>query len=204
MNIRRCLILGWIVAGLQILAAGQDQAPASQAPNPTPQTAPSAGGDSASSRSTPAGALSGIAGMQGEGGAEDTVTAVPQIPPLLGGRAMSSAVVTQLEKSNYLRAGVNVGATYDDNPLLLSGGAVGNTSGSIFPSISIEQTSSRVRWSLGYAGGLSINQRFTDQNQGSHSLNFDSEFRLSPHVNLRVAETFSLLTGFFDAGNISD
>jgi hypothetical protein len=32
-------------------------------------------------------------------------------------------------------------------------------------------------------------------------LNFDSQYRLSPHVNLRVAENFSLTTGFFDGGN---
>jgi hypothetical protein len=81
---------------------------------------------------------------------------------------------------------------------------VGNVSGSIFPNLSIEQTSSRTRWMLAYAGGLTINQRFTSQNQGSHNLNFDSQFRLSPHVNLRVAENFSMTTGFFDAGAGSD
>jgi len=106
-----------------------------------------------------------------------------------------------MERSNYLRAGLNVGGTYDDNPLLLSGRAVSNTSETIFPNVRIEATSSRIRWSLGYAAGLTINQKFTNQNQGSHSLTFDSQYRLSPHVNLRVAESFSLTTGFFDSGN---
>ena len=58
-----------------------------------------------------------------------------------------------------------------------------------------------MRWTLGYAGGLTVNQKFTNQNQGSHNLNFDSQYRLSPHLNLRVAETFSLTTGFFDPAN---
>jgi hypothetical protein len=58
-----------------------------------------------------------------------------------------------------------------------------------------------MRWSLGYAGGLTINQSLPNQNQDSQNLTFDSQFRLSPHVNLRVAENFSLTTGFFDAGN---
>jgi hypothetical protein len=106
-----------------------------------------------------------------------------------------------MERSNYLRAGLNVGGTYDDNPLLLSGRAVSNTSETIFPNVRIEATSSRLRWSLGYAAGLTINQKVTNQNQGSHSLTFDSQYRLSPHVNLRVAESFSLTTGFFDSGN---
>ena len=194
MSIRPCLILVWMVAGLQVLSAGQ---------NPAPQNppAPSPSDNSESSRTAPAAALSALAGMQPEGGAEDTNEDLPQIPALLGGKGISSAFGSELERSNYLRGGVNVGAAYDDNPLLVSSGAVGNTSVSIFPNISIEQSSSRMRWTLGYAGGLTVNQRFTNQDQGSHNLSFDSEYRLSPHVNLRVAENFSMITGFFDSGN---
>ncbi len=192
MNIRRCLILGWMVAGLQVLAAGQ---------NPVPQSAPAQSSGDDSSRTAPATALSAIAGMQIEGGAEDTSSDLPQIPALLGGKGTSSAFLSELSRSNYLRAGVNVGAAYDDNPLLVSSGALSNTSVSIFPNLMIEESTSRIRWTLGYAGGLTINQSLTNQNQGSHNLNFDSQYRLSPHVNLRVAERFSLTTGFFDTGN---
>jgi hypothetical protein len=53
-----------------------------------------------------------------------------------------------------------------------------------------------MRWTLGYAGGLTVNQKITSQNEGSHNLNFDSQYRLSPHVNLRVARSFSMTTGF--------
>jgi hypothetical protein len=137
--------------------------------------------------------------MQGEGG-EETSNDLPEIPSLLGGPGTSTAFVREMERSNYLRGGINVGAAYDDNPLLLSP-AKSNTSETIFPSIKIEVSSSRTRWSLGYAGGLTVNQKITSQNQGSHSLNFDSQFRLSPHVSLRVAEAFAMTTGFFDAGN---
>ena len=84
---------------------------------------------------------------------------------------------------------------------MIPGGAESNTSESIFPNIKIEESSSRMRWSLGYAGGLTVNQKITSQNQGSQNLIFDSQYRLSPHVNLRVAESFSMTTGFFDAGN---
>jgi hypothetical protein len=200
MNIRLCLILVWLVAGLQLLSAAQNSAPQ----DPPAQTSGDAGASSTvndSARTAPAAALSAIAGMQGEGAAADVTSDVPQIPPILGGKGASLAFLSELERSNYLRGGVNVGAAYDDNPLLASQGAVGDASVSIFPNISIEQTTSRTRWMLGYAGGLTVNQRFTSQNQGSHNLNFDSEYRLSPHVNLRVAENFSLITGFFDAGN---
>jgi len=194
MSVRRCLILGCLVAALQVLSVGQN--PPSQ--NPSTQ---SPSDDSGSARTAPAAALSAIAGMQVEGGTEDTNNDLPQIPALLGGKGTSSAFLSEMERSNYLRGGINVGATYDDNPLLLSSGMESNTSETIFPNIRIDESSSRMHWTLGYAGGLTVNQKITSENQGSHNLNFDSQYRLSPHVNLRVAETFSMITGFFDAGN---
>ncbi len=182
-----------MVAGLQVLSAGQNP-PSDNPPAQSP-------GDDGTVRTAPAPALSAIAGMQTEGGAEDTNNDLPQIPALLGGRGTSTAFLSELERSNYLRGGVNVGAAYDDNPLLLSSGVESNTSETIFPNIRIDESSSRMRWTLGYAGGLTVNQKITSENQGSHNLNFDSQTRLSPHVNLRVAETFSMITGFFDSGN---
>jgi hypothetical protein len=139
--------------------------------------------------------------MQEEGGTAEASSDLPRIPALLGGSGISSAFISELERSNYLRGGVNVGAVYDSNPLLLSSGTESNTSESIFPNIRIEESTSRMRWMLGYAGGLTVNQKITSQNQGAQNLNFDSQYRLSPHVNLRVAENFSMTTGFFDAGN---
>ena len=180
------------MTALQVLSAGQ---------NPPAQNLPSPSSGDASVKPAPAGAVSAILGMLPEGGADDASTNLPQIPALLGGPGISSAFISELERSNYLRGGVNVGAVYDSNPLLLSSGTDSNTSESIFPSIRIEESSSRMRWTLGYAGGLTVNQKITNQNQGSHNLNFDSQYRLSPHVNLRVAENFSMTTGFFDAGN---
>jgi hypothetical protein len=182
-----------MVAGLQVLSMGQDQ----PSQNPPAQSS----SDDGTVRTAPAAALSAIAGMQEEGGTEDTSGDLPRIPALLGGQGTSTAFLFELKRSNYLRGGVNVSATYDDNPLLLSNGVESNTSETIFPSMRIEESTSRMRWTLGYAGGLTVNQKITSENQGSHNLNFDSQYRLSPHVNLRVAENFSMTTGFFDAGN---
>ncbi|MGA7573639.1 MAG: hypothetical protein WCA97_06625 [Terriglobales bacterium] len=192
-NIRSGWILAWVVAGLQVLAAGQEQ--------PAP-VQPVENASDSGERTAPAAAVSNLAGLDTGIGYEDSSKTLPQIPGVLGGLGISPAFLAELERKNYLRAGVNVGAAYDDNPLLLSSGAAGNTSVSIFPNLSIEESSSRLRWALGYAGGLTVNQRFTNQNQGSHSLIFDSQYRLSPHVNLRVAENFYLTTGFFDSGNV--
>jgi hypothetical protein len=140
-------------------------------------------------------------GVDTQIGEEDTSSSLPQIPSILGGQGPSVAFRAEQERSNYLRGGINVGATYDDNASLVSNNAVSNTTYSVFPNIAIEQTFPRLRWDFAYAAGFTVNQRLTNQNQGSHSLSFDSQFRLSPHVNLRVAENFSLTTGFFDSGN---
>src|ERR1039457_2654106 len=108
-----------MVAGLQVLSAGQ---------NPPPQNPPTQSSDdnNTSARTAPAAALSAWAGMETEGGTEDASSDLPQIPALLGGRGTSTAFLSELERSNYLRGGVNVGAAYDDTPLLASSGVVGN------------------------------------------------------------------------------
>lgn len=195
MSIRRYLVLGWMIAGLQFFSAGQNP-PAQNPPAQSPGS-----GDTGTS-TAPAAALSSLAGLQPEGATgEDTNSSLPQIPALLGGAGISTVFLSELEKSNYLHGGVNVGATYDDNALLVSTGQRSNTSETIFPNIKIDESTSRARWTLGYAGGLTVNQKITTENQGSHNVVFDSQFRLSPHVNLRLAENFSLTTGLFDSGN---
>jgi hypothetical protein len=185
MSMRSFSMLVLVLAGSEIIAPAQ---------NPPTQTADE-------SRSTPAPALSGVMGIDSSAPEEDTSSALPQIPALLGGPGMSLAFSSEQDRSNYLRGGLNVGATYDDNALLVSTEAVGNTTFSVFPNIALEQTVPRMHWKLGYAAGLTVNQRLSNRNQGSHGLKFDSQFRLSPHVNLRVAEDFSLTTGFFDSGS---
>jgi len=186
MSIRWYSILVLVPIGLQVLAAGQS-APAqntSDEPNAT--------------RSVPAGALSGIIGVNTQS-EDESSEELPHIPAMLGGQGGSLAFSSEMERSNYLRGGVNVGAGYDDNAFLGPGGQVGNTTFSVFPNIAIEQSTSRTQWSLGYGGGFTVNQRLSNRNQGSHVLKFDSEFRLSPHVNLRAAEDFSLTAGIFGA-----
>src|SRR5213594_4041920 len=106
MSIRRYSILV-VLAGLQIFAAAQ---------NPPAQNPPVQSTDEA--RSTPAPALSGVLGIDASVSEEDTSSDLPQIPALLGGPKMSLALRSELERSNYLRAGLNVGAAYNDNALM--------------------------------------------------------------------------------------
>jgi len=197
MSIRDCSILGLVLMSLQVLTAGQN-APSQETSGQNP---PAQDQSNDASRSTPAPALSGVIGIDSPVAEDDTSGDLPAIPALLGGPKMSVALRSELERSNYLRGGLNVGATYDDNALLTPDNTLRNTTFSVFPNISLEQARARMKWKLGYAAGLTVNERLSNRNQGSHDLNFESQFRLSPHVSLRVAEDFSLTSGFFDSGN---
>lgn len=191
MSVHGCSILVFVLLGLPTVAVGQ---------NPPAQNASDSSG---AIRAVPVGAVSGLVDV-GTPSEDPTSEDLPQIPAMLGGRGSSLAFLSEMERANYLRAGLNVGVAYDDNALISSSGQVGNTTFSVFPNIAINQSSPRMRWSLGYGAGLTVNQRLSNQNQGSHNLNFDSEFRLSPHVNLRAAEEFTLTTGMFGANVGSD
>src|SRR5262249_41360816 len=119
-------------------------------------------------------------------------------PALLVGDADSLSFSSELERSNYLRGGITVGATYDDNASN-TGNAVtpkiGDFSYSILPNIQLDQTRSRLHWMLSYLGGFTANQRLTEHNQGSHNLNGSLQFRLSPHMDLRLSDNFLDTTG---------
>jgi hypothetical protein len=196
MNIRltigQCLALGWIAVWLQIPVAAQNQ--------PSQDPPAQGSGDDSSGRTAPAPPLSGIVGWgESEGG--ESANDLPHIPAMLGGSINSTGFLSELNRANYLRAGINVSSTYDDNALLTPTDPTGNASVSIYPNISIQQTTSRMAYTLGYAGGVTLNQNVGGQNQQAQNVNLDSQFRLSPHVNLRVAERFSLTTGFFDSAD---
>src|SRR5262249_319366 len=156
-----------------VLAAGLGTFSSAQT---SPQNTPAE--STGDSRTTPAPALTGVVGIDAPATEEDTHGDLPQLPAFLGGPRTSMAITPELGASNYLGGGVSVGAGYDDNVFLFPAGAETDTSFSVFPNLAIEQTTPRTRLTLGYAGGLTVNQRLSQRDQGSHVLNFDSRFRL--------------------------
>ena len=135
--------------------------------------------------------------------AQDTAPAAAMVddqrapaPALLTGESSSLSFAPELERSNYLRAGIGVGATYDDNAANTATAKVGDFSYSILPNIQLDQTRARLHWTLGYAGGFTANQRLTQRNQASHDLSGTLQYRVSPHVDLRLSDAFLDVTGF--------
>jgi len=117
-------------------------------------------------------------------------------PALLNGSSMSLSFSPELERSNFLTAGVGVGATYDDNASSTATNHISDLGYSITPSIKLDQTRARLHWILDYAGGFTANQRLTERNQASHNLSGVLQYRVSPHVDLRLSDNFLDITGF--------
>jgi len=162
-------------------------------------------GDDPSSHSSPAPALTGGYLMpegQEEGVDTNWTSVHPIVPAMIGGYASSMAFGQEMERSNHVRGGVTVQSAYDDNASASnSGSAISNYSVSVFPQISLDQSRSRLRWVLNYGGGFTFNQRLTSQNQTSQNFDFDIQYRLSPHVNVRASEGITLTTGLFGPVN---
>jgi hypothetical protein len=104
----------------------------------------------------------------------------------------------ELGRTNFIAGGMSVGASYDDNLLSSSTTPVGGFIYNVLPHISLNLSRPRLLWSLAYGGGFTVNQRFSAYNQGSHHADFDLRYRLSPHVNVRLRNSYSISTGFFD------
>ena len=118
-------------------------------------------------------------------------------PALITGDSGSLAFSSELERSNFLRGGISVGASYDDKATDSPTARIGDFSYSVLPNIQLDQTRSRLEWTLGYSAGFTANQRLTQRNQGSHDLTGKLHYRLSPHVDLRLSDNFLDTTGFF-------
>lgn len=200
----RHFVLGTVLlfAGLSMFA--QTQTP-TQAPTQTQtqdQQPPSDSSQSGDRSGAPAAAVGGALLVPGtdESEGESYWMKRPVVPAIVGGYGSSLAFGSEMERSNYIRGGVTLQTTYDDNPFLTNP-SVTNYTYSIFPQISLDQSRSRVRWLLNYAGGYTYNQKLSNQNQTSQNFNFDVEYRVSPHVNVRATETISLTTGLFGPVN---
>jgi hypothetical protein len=171
-------------------AQTQDQQPATGSESPK--------GQSGAPAAAVGGALLVPGGETSE--AESYWTTRPTIPAIVGGYGSSLAFSTEMERSNFIRYGVTVQSTYNDNALLTNP-AQSNATYSVFPQIALDQSRSRIRWVLNYAGGYTYNQNLSSQNQTSQNFNFDLQYRVSPHVNLRITEGVMLTTGLFSPVN---
>jgi hypothetical protein len=115
--------------------------------------------------------------------------------PLLNDTGL--AFSSDLERSNYLSGGVHLSTTFDDNVLNTTSDRISNFAYSLVGSISLDQSRTRLRWKLEYAGGALLNQRLATGVEPSHNLSFEGQYWLSPHVSLLVRDHFLRTAGFY-------
>ena len=86
-------------------------------------------------------------------------------PPVVSGQAYPVAGASE-ERSNYLRGGVAFTTAYSDNVMgSSSGNPVSDISYSVWPTLAIDQTTSRVHWGANYAPGFTFYQHTSSRNQ---------------------------------------
>lgn len=132
---------------------------------------------------------------------EDGNEQLMALPRPLSAAGPTLAFESELERSNFLNGGIAIGSSFDDNVLNSSSNRASNFAYSVSPYIGIRQSRSRLNWTLNYMTGFTMNQRYSALNQGSHDLQVEGLYRLAPHANLRIFDSFLIRTGFFDQAN---
>jgi hypothetical protein len=121
-----------------------------------------------------------------------------QTPPPVSGASYPTAYTSE-QRSNYLRGGLTFTTAYSDNVL---GGTtahpVSDVSYSIFPSIALDRTTTRMHWVLTYSPGFTFYQRVSSRNQDNQDVSIDFKYRLSPHVTLSLRDTFQKSSSVLD------
>jgi hypothetical protein len=118
-------------------------------------------------------------------------------PPVSGGAY--PIFFTSEERSNYLRGGVTFNTAYSDNVLgATSATPVSDMSYSVWPTISLDETTSRLHAALTYAPGFTFYQRTTAYNEADQNLSLNFQYRLSPHVTVSLRDSFQKSSNVFN------
>lgn len=123
-------------------------------------------------------------------------------PPALTGATYPVAPVSE-ERSNFLRAGITFNTAYDDNVL---GGASAHKTGdvdySVWPTITLDQTTTRLHSLLTYAPGFTFYQRITGRDETDQNATMDFQYRLSPHVTASFRDSFQKSSNVFNQPDV--
>ena len=128
------------------------------------------------------------------------VDAAPmRTPPPVSGAAYSTAFASETQ-SNNLRAGMTFSTAYANN---VQGGStpISDVSYSIFPTLALDATTTRMHWDLDYAPGFTFYQHTSSLNQGSQNVAADFQYRLSPHIAVSLRDSFQRTSNPFNQPN---
>jgi hypothetical protein len=119
-------------------------------------------------------------------------------PPPVSGASYPTAPESE-SRSNYLRAGVVFNTAYSDNVLGgVTGKPVSDVDYSVWPTISLDETTTRLRSVLTYAPGFTFYQRTDGRNEADQNASIDVQYRLSQHVTVSVRDVFQKTSNVFN------
>ena len=137
------------------------------------------------------------AAATGPGGGGGTMVT----PAPVSGEGYSMGFTSET-RSNYLRGGLIFSTAYQSDVTTGSNGQpVDDVSYSIFPTISLDQTRSRLHWVFTYSPGFTFYQKTSEFNQANQNLAINLRYRLSPHVTLSVADSFQKTSSVLNQPN---
>jgi hypothetical protein len=121
-------------------------------------------------------------------------------PPPVSGQSYPQAPTSQ-ERSNYLRGGVTFSSAYSDNVLGTTrpnSGPVSDVSYSVFPTLSLNETTTRLHWTLAYAPGFTFYQKTSSRNEADQNASIDFQYRLSPHLTFSARDGLQKSSSVFN------
>jgi len=126
-------------------------------------------------------------------------------PPPVSGQSYPVSPVSQ-ERSNYLRGGVTFLTAYSDNVLGTTGSTgapVSDVSYSVWPTVALDETTTRLHWTLNYAPGFTFYQRTSSRNEADQNASINFQYRLSPHVTFSAADGFQKSSNVFNQPDLA-
>jgi hypothetical protein len=121
------------------------------------------------------------------------------VPVGMNGQSGSLAFISETPKESYFSGGVGLTGSYTDNALLTNTNQIDNFSYYVQPHITWSQITPRFTWNLSASGGVIFNTNLTDENQAAENADLGASWRLTPHVTLRLDDTFTNTTGLFSS-----
>jgi hypothetical protein len=124
-------------------------------------------------------------------------------PPPVSGQSYP-IVLTSQERSNYLRGGLAFTSAYTDNAVgPVDGHPVSDVSYSLWPTIALDETTTRSHLVLTYAPGFTFYQRESSLNEADQNASINFQYRLSPHVTFSVRDGFQKSSSVFNQPDLA-
>jgi hypothetical protein len=114
------------------------------------------------------------------------------VPATITGEMPQVGLTTEPKLTNLMIASLSLGSGYDDNAATPSTSRIGDLQYSVLPSFGFQQTRHYVSWSLSYAPGLTISQRFSNRDQLTQGAGAKLDCRVTPRLILHLRQDYAV------------